>query len=208
MKLFLASSAGEPDTIEKLREMLGGFENKKIAYIPTASNGDSDWEYWKVKEDGTWKLVNTLKAIVKPVVLENYRDESVIKELEGQDVLWFAGGMAGYLMYWARRCKLDIHIKSLLDKGALYVGSSAGSMVAGQSLQICGWDFVDRERGAEGIEPMKLVDFDIYPHFKDELLPKIKEKYSGRKIYLLKDGEEIIIDGDTLRVIGEERVIT
>jgi len=55
---------------------------------------------------------------------------------------------------------------------------------------------------------MGLVDFDIFPHFQDELLPKIKEKYKGDKLYLLKDGEEIIVEDGKVTVIGEERIIT
>lgn len=213
MKLFLASRASNPLTVNKLKEVLGGFEDKKIAYIPTASNGENDWEAWKHKEDGTWKLINTFGAKVKPVVLENFRNESVIKELSGQDVIWFAGGMAGYLMYWIRRCKIDLHIKNLLKDGSLYFGTSAGAMVAGQSLQISNWEDIDGERGAEAIEPMKLVDFDIFPHYEDRYFEKIKRRYKGPKIYLLKDGEEIIVEDASstgnakITVIGEERVI-
>jgi len=208
MKLFLASRASNPKTLEELSKVIGGFKDKKIAYIPTASNGENDWGYWKVKEDGTWKLINTLGAKVKAVELENYKNDSVIKELENQDIIWFSGGMPGYLMYWIRRCKLDLHIKEVLNKGALYVGSSAGSMVAGKTLDVSTWGFVDSERGAEEIKPMNLVDFDIYPHFEDQLLPKIKENYKGKKLYLLKDGEEIIVEDGKVTIIGEERVVT
>jgi dipeptidase E len=208
MRLFLASRFHNEDTRKKLNEYVGGFKGKNIAYIPTASNGENDWDYWRIKEDGAWKLVNTLGANIKPIILENYRNESVMKDLKGKDIIWFAGGMAGYLMYWIKRCKIDLHIKELLDDGALYFGTSAGAMVAGQTLQISNWRSVDGERGAEGIKPMGLVDFDIFPHFQDEYLPEIKKRYKGNKIYLLKDGEEIIVEDDKVTVIGEERIIT
>jgi hypothetical protein len=41
MKLFLASEVKHPDSLKKLEEYVGGFTNKKIAYIPTAANGES-----------------------------------------------------------------------------------------------------------------------------------------------------------------------
>jgi dipeptidase E len=208
MKLFLASRFNHPNTIKKLNEYVGGLKDKKIAYIPTASNGENDWGYWERKEKSSWKDINSICDNVKPILLEKFRNETVIKELEGQDIIWFAGGMPGYLMYWIKRCKLDLHIRELLHKGALYVGSSAGSMAAGKTLDISTWGFVDSERGAEKIEPMNLVDFDIYPHFEDQLLPKIKENYKGKKLYLLKDGEEIIVEDGKVTIIGEERVIT
>jgi dipeptidase E len=208
MRLFLASRFTDPKTVEKLSDYIGGYKNKKIAYIPTAANGEEGWEHWKEKNDGSWKFINTLGAIVRPIVLEEYRNDSVIKELSGNDIIWFAGGMPGYLMYWIRRCGIDLHIKNLLDNGAMYFGGSAGAMVAGKTLDISSWGFVDSERGSEEIKPMGLVDFDIFPHFQDELLPKIKEKYKGDKLYLLKDGEEIIVEDGKVTVIGEERIIT
>lgn len=208
MKLFLASHAKNPLSIKKLEDYIGGFKNKKIAYIPTASNAEEGWQRWKTKKDGSWEYVQTLGASIETTVLEEYRNETVIKELAKADVIWFAGGMAGYLMYWIRRCKIDLRIKELLGAGTIYVGSSAGSMVAGQTLQISNWPMLDGERGAETIEPMKLVDFDIFPHYKDEYIGEIKKRYKGLKLYLLKDGEEIIVENGEVQVIGEERIIT
>ncbi|HKB88275.1 MAG TPA: Type 1 glutamine amidotransferase-like domain-containing protein [Patescibacteria group bacterium] len=206
MKLFLASEVKNPESIKKLEEYIGGFEGKSIAYIPTAANGESGWESWK--ESGSWKLLQTLPVKVKLVQLEEYRSDSVIKEIVGKDIVWFAGGMAGYLMYWVRRCRLDQNLKDVLDKGTLYVGSSAGSMVAGQSLEIASWSFIDEERGSEYIKPLGLVDFDIYPHYEESLYEKIKKNYKGNKLYLLKNGEEIIVEDGKITVVGEERIIS
>ena len=46
MKLFLASQAKNPETIEKIKKYIGGFVGKNIAYIPTAANGEG-WGSWK-----------------------------------------------------------------------------------------------------------------------------------------------------------------
>lgn len=208
MKLFLASKIKDPLSIKKLEDYLSGFKNKKIALIPTASNGENGWQSWKKKNEGTWKFVHKLGAKVTDVVLEEYRDESVIKLLQGQDAIWFMGGMAGYLNYWIRRCKIDLNIRKLLKNGTVYVGSSAGAMVAGQTLQISNWLSVDGERGSENMEPMKLVKFDIFPHYQDSYLSKIKGKYKGPKLYLLKDGEEVIVEDNKVTLIGEERIIS
>lgn len=208
MRFFLASRVHNEFSLKKLQEVIGGFAGKKIAYIPTAANGEDGWESWKTKKGGTWELVNNLYANVKTVVLENYGNNSVIKELMGNDIVWFAGGMAGYLLYWIQRCKIDLNVDKILSGQTLYVGSSAGAMVAGQTIQISNWLDVDGERGSENFKPMGLVDFDIFPHFKDEYLAEIKKKYTGPKIYLLKDGEEIIVEDDKVEVIGEQRIIT
>lgn len=207
MRLFLASRVHFPSTIKELDDYVGGLKGKKIAYIPTASNGEDGWEFWKTKIGGTWEFVNTLGASVEVVVLEDYRDGAVINQLKEKDIVWFAGGMAGYLAYWMRRCSLDTLLPKVLSDKILYVGSSAGAMVAGQSLQISGLKMVDGERGSEGIKPMGFVNFDILPHYEEKYLSAIKENYKNGKLYLLKDGEEIIVEGDKIKLVGEERII-
>ncbi|MGB4965710.1 MAG: Type 1 glutamine amidotransferase-like domain-containing protein, partial [Microgenomates group bacterium] len=178
---------------------------KRIAYIPTAANGEQGWESWK--EGGSWKIVNTLGADITVFQLEEYRNQNMQTVLEGFDIIWFAGGMPGYLMYWIKSVGLDKSLKLLLEKGAIYVGSSAGAMVASKSLDVATWGFVDNDLGAENMPGLGLVDFDIYPHYEDSLHEKIKRKFNGNKLYLLKNSEEIIIDNGNMHVIGEERVI-
>lgn len=208
MRLFLASRFQNPNTIDTLQDYVHGLEGKKIAYIPTAANGENEYGNWEVKADGSYKFLQNLKAKVEPVVLEEYKNDSVIEKLEEKDIIWFAGGFPGYLMYWIRTCKIDLNIRRLLDSDTLYFGTSAGAMIAGQSIDAAAWDFVDEERGSIGMETMRLVDFDIFPHYRDELLPKIKVNYKGSKLYLLKDGEEIIVEDGKIEVIGEERIIS
>lgn len=200
MKLFLASYIGDPKSIAKLQEYVGGFKGKTIAYIPTAANGENPFNDWK-EHSSTWHLVNTLGAKVTPVQLEDYKNSSVIDQLKGKDILWFAGGTCGYLMYWIRRCKLDNALPELLNK-SLYVGSSAGSMITAHSLAVGEWL---EEPGASCIPGLGYVDFDIYPHYEDSHFDQIKQKYTGKKMYLLKNGEEIIVDAGQIQVIGQER---
>ena len=206
MKLFLASEAGDPATITKLKNYIGGFEGKTIAYVPTASNGEIAFGSWK-KVSSTWKLVQTLGAKVTSVQLEDYKDSTVINVLRGKDIVWFAGGSPGYLMYWIRRCGLDKAIAELLQK-SLYVGSSAGSMVTAKRLLVSEWYFGQGEPGVSVIPGLGLVDFDIYPHYEDQMFNSIKEHYRGKKLYLLKNGEEIVVEDGKIRVFGEERIIT
>ncbi len=210
MKLFLASEAKHPDTIKKLDNYVGGIKGKKIAYIPTAANG-MGWDSWK--EGGSWKLINSVDAEVELILLEENANELLINKLADKDIIWFAGGMVGYLSYWARRCSLDLYLKDIL-KDKVYVGSSAGSMLLCKDSDMATWEFVDNERGASDIKTLGLVDFDIYPHYEEALLPQIKKNYKGKKLYLLKNGEEIIVeddgstDGVKITVVGEERIIS
>ncbi len=206
MKLFLASEAKHPDSIEKLKQFIGGFEGKSIAYIPTAANGENPYGEWET-ESSTWKLVNTLGANVTSVVLEEYKNSSVIDLLKGKDIIWFAGGACGYLMYWIRRCELDKNLPELLKNGSVYVGSSAGSMVTAQTLTVTEWYLGESEIGASLFPGLGYVDFEIYPHFEDEMLPEIKNYWNGKKLCLLKNGEAITVVDGKVTVLGEKRFL-
>ncbi|QQS38758.1 Type 1 glutamine amidotransferase-like domain-containing protein [Candidatus Woesebacteria bacterium] len=206
MKLFLASEAKHPQSIEKMNEFIGGFEGKSIAYIPTAANGENPYGEWE-KESSTWKLVNTLGAKVTPVVLEDYKDKSVVEILKGKDIIWFHGGACGYLMYWIRRCELDKHLPKLLEEGSMYVGSSAGSMITASTLKVTEWYLGESEPGASIFPGFGFVDFEIYPHFEDGMLPEIKKHWNGGKICLLKNGEVITVVDGKVTILGEKRFL-
>ena len=205
MRLFLASEAKNEETVKKLRDYIGGFKGKKIAYIPTAANGEEPFGSWK-ESSSTWLLVQTLGAKVTGIQLEDYKNASVIDDLRNKDILWFAGGYPGYLMYWIRRCEVDKALPELLEK-SLYVGSSAGSMVTSKNLGITEWYLGEEEPGASVIPGLGLVDFEIYPHYEDSMYDEIKKCYKGNKLYLLKNGEEVLVEEGKVKVLGEERVI-
>jgi len=210
MRLFLASEAKNPLNFKKLSDFVGGFEGKTLAYIPTAANGERPYGSWE-KESSSWMLVQTLGAKVVLVVLEEQTTEEVMKNLEGADVIWMAGGSCGYLMYWLRRHGLDTTLPKLLEKNKTYIGSSAGSMITSKSLSVTEWYIGEAEHGAAVIPGLGLVDFEIYPHFQadqEEEIKKLREEnQTGMPLYLLKDGEAITIEGSSFEIFGEERKI-
>ncbi len=204
MKLFLASEAKNPFSIKKLEEYVGGFKGKRMLYIPTAANA-TGWGSWR--EGGSWNLVQTLGLSLTLLQLEDYWQSDHKDLFKEKDIVWFAGGQCGYLMYWVRRTRVDIYLREMVDKGTIYVGSSAGSMITAQTLDIVEWYIGEQERGASAIPGLGLVDFDIYPHYEDHLYEEIKKQYKGNKLFLLKNGEEVIVENNTVKVIGEERII-
>lgn len=205
-RFFLASEAGDPKSIRYLEKFVSGFNGKSIAYIPTAANGEYRYDEWR-SESATWKLINKLGANAEAVVLEEYKSSSVLEKLQGKNIIWFAGGACGYLMYWIRRCEIDKHINSLLESGSVYVGSSAGSMVCAKTLEIAEIFVGEEEKGAGVIPGLGLIDFDFYPHYEDELLPEIKKVWKGSDLYLVKNGEVITVEGVKIEVLGEKRVL-
>jgi len=204
MKLFLASEAKDPESIKKLKKFIGSFKDKTIAYIPTAANGEF---YGSWKGDKSIQVAMKLGVNIKIIELEDYIYRDIVEEIKKCDIVWMAGGMSGYLLYWIRRVKLDKKLKNFLDKGMIYVGSSAGSMICAKTQQSAEWFIGEEEPGASLMPGLGLIDFEIYPHYEDHLLPKIKKKWKKGKLYLLKNGEVIIYENGLVKVLGKERII-
>lgn len=204
MKLFLASEAKHPESLEKLKDFVGGFDNKSLVYIPTASNGEF---YGAWKGGQSVQAVISLGAKVDIIELESHSYQNVTKAIGQPDILWIAGGMSGYLLYWMRRLGLDKIIPTLLEQGTIYVGSSAGSMVCSKTQNVGEWYLGEPEPGASHIPGLGLVDFEIYPHYQDELYPEIDKHWQKGKLCLLKNGEAITIDNEIITILGEERFI-
>lgn len=203
MRLFLASEGGDPLTTAKLELYLGGFSGKKVIYIPTAKNGNGEGRW---RESKTWKFLESSGMEPICLELENYLHGIDAKPFSKADIIWVTGGAAGYLMYWVYRTGFNELLGELL-RTKLYVGSSAGSMITSPTLNVCDWYIGEIEKGAKFLPGLGLVDFDFYPHYEDTLYKKIKTRYDGNKIYLVKNGEEIIVEDGKVSIIGEERVI-
>lgn len=215
MKIFLASDAKNPSILKEIDKFVGGFKDKKIVFIPTASNGEIGYEFWKT-ESQSLPVIKGLGAEVTILQLEDYKfdSDSVLNILKTADIIWMGGGMPGYLLYWLRRTKADEGIKELLESGVIYVGSSAGSMVASRYSDLAEWYMDEMEPGASVIPGLGFVDFEFYPHYVESDYENIKgeflkrNKSEGRKIYLVKNDDAIIINGDSIQFIGNPTLLT
>ncbi|MBU0976018.1 MAG: Type 1 glutamine amidotransferase-like domain-containing protein [Patescibacteria group bacterium] len=205
MKLFLASEAKHPESIKKLEQFIGGsLKDKSIAYIPTAANGEF-FGAWKGGE--SIKVAMSLGASVETVELENLVFENPVERLKDKDIIWVAGGMSGYLLYWIRRVRLDKVLPELLERGSLYVGSSAGSMICAKTQYSAEWYIGEPEPGCSLIPGLGLVDFEIYPHYEEAVLSEIEKRWTKGKLCLLKDGDVVTIDSGNVKVLGEEKFL-
>lgn len=207
MKLFLAAEAKHPDSLAKLKEFVGGsFAGKTIAYIPTAANGEY---YGSWKGGGSVRVVLGLGAQVNIVELEAYRYLNVLDQLKGADIIWLAGGVVGYLLYWLRRTELDKALPDFLAAGKIYVGSSASSMVCAPTNHAAALNIDEPEPDVDLYPGLGLVDFEIYPHFIENQKAQIEANWQPGwgKLYLLKNGDAITRVGDQISVLGEEIII-
>ncbi len=189
MKAFLASTIKHPNTVAALKSFVPDLQTVKMAYIPTAAHAEEGFDVWESGE--SWAAAQALCENITVVKLEDYRDETVLEELYRYDVIWFAGGFCGYLMYWMMQCRIG---KSLFDD-KVYIGISAGASVAGTSLSHMNiYKNGDSEPAAEFLPGLGVLDKEFYPHYDPLQYQTLVEKYQGKGIYLVPDGEQVLVD--------------
>jgi dipeptidase E len=108
-----------------------------------------------------WKSLGVLELSALPSIAE----ELWVPMVQETDVLLVNGGDPLYLYYWMRESRLADLLPSLQ---AVYVGMSAGSMVITPNI---GKDFVGWKPPTGDDETLGLVNFSIFPHLANEMLP-------------------------------------
>lgn len=201
MKLYLCSSVITDNLVKDFEKFLGrSDETLKVIFVTTAGNPVEDKSWIQEDLDSLKKFTNWN---VEKVDIEKIRGKELRSKLENSEILWMNGGYPGYLMKKIESSGLKEYLFELLEKGLVYIGSSAGSMIMGNSLDVAEWYIGEEEIGASKIKPFSLLDFEIYPHYEDSLLGEIKKKTKKyHKYCLLKNGQAIAYKEEGYKIHG------
>lgn len=96
-----------------------------------------------------------------------------------------------------------------VQNGGIIVGVSGGGVLLGESVNLFQL-FIDDDK--QSSETLQFVDFEFLPHYNrwnDDFKQKVRE-YSERrkkKIVCVNDGDGLMVDGDSIRMIGNVQVI-
>ena len=126
MKLFLCSHFSSVGSLIKEE-----IENKKVAFIPTASLREGYTGY----VGSARKLFKKLGAIVTEIDISTEPYSTIQSVFEDADVIYFTGGNSFFLIDWLRKTGTDELLKKELAKGKLMIGESAGAIICAPSIQ-------------------------------------------------------------------------
>lgn len=163
--------------------------NKKVLYITTAIDGEND-------DDADW-IEEEYKTIIDlGIKEENITEYKIGNELniDDYDIIYMMGGNTIYLLYMINKYNFKEVIEKALNKGIIYIGSSAGSQVMGTTIEYA-VPFNDNDVGMTDFTALNIVDSVIVPHTnkkKEEYINEVKEK-TNNKVIFLYDGDGIII---------------
>lgn len=141
------------------------------------------------------------------VDLREYEEAETLREtLEAYPVMFAAGGNAFMLRSEMKRTGFDNMLPQLLEVGAVYIGESAGAIVAGSTLR--GAEIGDDPGLAEELvtDGVNLIDRVLIPHADSveytEYINHMKQAYAGdtRAVYL-DDNQAFVVHGDHQQIV-------
>lgn len=164
-------------------------KDKKVLYITTASDGENDSD--KSWMDDEYKTILNLGFEEKNIYEYKIGQKEI--NINNFDVIYMMGGNTFYLMDMIRKYNFDRIIKNAIDNGIIYIGSSAGSIILGNSVEYA-LPFDENNVDMKDFTGLKIIDGIIIPHAnrKEEFINKVKNGIN-EKLYLLYDENGIII---------------
>ena len=140
---------------------------------------------------------------------EDLPAERYMKPLATAECIWVSGGNTFYLWHWMKRSGVDELIKRRVrEDGIVYVGQSAGAIVAGETVRTAFWKGWDDPAAAPdedwtdeaNQQAMGLAPVSLFPHYDAELWRNLVDskrgEVHGRVLCLTDDGEESYVNGD------------
>ena len=160
----------------------------KLLYITTAADGEDGEKAWLDKE------FQTILAL-------GFRPENIVEYKIGQsddnmmdfDAIYMMGGNTFYLLDMIRKTGFGDMIKTFIDSGKIYIGSSAGSEIMSDSIEpAIGYD--ENNVGMTDFTGLGIIHGIVVPHCarKQDYLATVSDELRS-KLILLYDGDGIIV---------------
>jgi dipeptidase E len=137
-------------------------------------------------------------------------EDELRKILHDKEAVFVEGGNAFYLLKCIRASGFEKVMHELLDRGVVYVGSSAGSYVACPTIEMATWkDPTKYDRyGVTDFTAMNLVPFLIFAHYTPDMESVVKPKTVAVKypVKPLTDQQALFIYGDKVELLEDKSI--
>ncbi|OGN13906.1 MAG: hypothetical protein A3J47_03455 [Candidatus Yanofskybacteria bacterium RIFCSPHIGHO2_02_FULL_43_22] len=203
MELFLTSSVHA--VAHDIAKRVNLSKANKLVFIDTAAEPKGE------RDDLEW-LKNDRKALVDAgfkvsdyTITGKSRDQ-LETDLNEFDYIYLSGGNTAYLLEQSQKSGFVSLIKELVQKGKIYIGTSAGSIIAGPRLPDY---FADEDAELENNDGYGFVNFTLLPHWGSE---DFKERYLGERLkivykddqvplLLLTDNQYVHVQNDQIKIV-------
>ena len=170
----------------------------RFLFIPTASRTEEEKFYVRKSFDQLLGLGVKSDNVLwfNPEDISTHRDKTEI------DCIYVCGGNPFFLLKKLKECGYFDRILEWVNDGLLYVGVSAGSMIAAPDINyICWSDINDCE--LKDTTGLAFITAGILPHYTDDFAKAavlLREK--GFEVLGVSDSQAVAIQGDSIEKIG------
>lgn len=167
----------------------------KVAYVPDAALLPSKWPN-RTSEGMAKQWIGRTGLSdeeVETIELATLHDGAATDALASVAAVYVESGNTYYLTYHTRRTGFDAAVASLVGRGGLYAGASAGAILAGSTLETCEWkawddpgagevwDLTKKQPGGYGLDGLGLIQGGaaLFPHHAPQWEAVVLEKRRG-----------------------------
>lgn len=203
-KLFLSSSFS--DIAKLLPDFVGeSLIGKTVTFIPTAANVEKMNFYVKSGK----KALEKLGLLVDELDIFVSKKEEIEEKLKKNDYIYVSGGNTFFLLQELQKQKVLNFLVEQIEKGKLYIGESAGSMIVAPNIEyVQGMDSVKAAPELQGFDALGVVDFYPIPHHTNfpfkKAVEKMIEKYDCQlNLKVISNAQVILVNGDEIQIVAK-----
>ncbi len=181
MRQFFLTSAANYVLSDIVKNLPMSSNKYNVAFIPTASevyNEDTQW----VDNDRN-ALIKMGFNLKTEFSITGLKKEEIITKLENINLIFVCGGNPFYLLDQVIKSRFDEILKDKTNSDMIYIGSSAGSMIIGDHIDLV--STADEVSKAPQLKSkgLKIIDLAILPHWgNQELCEEYKSEFN--KFYI------------------------
>jgi len=189
-----------------------GKTGQKLAFIYTAAEIDTRDKSW---EEDDRQALRDAGFLVTDYTITGKNRKQLANDLSDFDAIYMSGGNSFYLLQQSQKSGfIDVIRDLVIHKGKFYIGTSAGSIVAGPDIYpVYCLDKAEKAPNIQGYQGFGLVNFCIFPHwgsdhFREKYLhQRLDDAYKTNQvpIVILTDTQYVRVEDDSFSIIETKK---
>jgi peptidase E len=144
----------------------------------------------------------------KDITFFNLKDpikKFVVPKGKKVDLIFAMGGETFHILERVQKIGFKKIIKKMVKDSAIYLGASAGSILAGKKIDIAAWgsEADENDIGLKDTNGLNLTNIAIFPHFRKSLKKEVDEfrKKVKYPVVEITDKQAVFVDDEGYKII-------
>ena len=169
-----------------------------VAIVTTASEGKEQNKYSQLAKE------QLIAMGFRSVEFVDFETDAKV-DLSSYKVFYVCGGNTFKLLKYAREANFKTSVEQLLNRGGVYIGVSAGSIIVGPSISIA--DEVEPDPNDVGLKDLAgfdITDVIVCPHYIPRIETEVQAFEAKHSVIVerLTDSQAIILRGSSKEIVG------